>query len=73
MSLNKTTLKNAFKTAFDTAKEEGWTTEQVATALADAIDAFVRSGDVVQITVKVVNPAGAEIGTGTQTGKGKIE
>ena len=60
MALNKNQLKNAIKTAMDTAKDAGWTTEQVAAALADAIDAFVRGGKVKNVKVDLNN--GNQIG-----------
>jgi len=73
MPLDKSTLQAAFKTAFDTAKEENWSTEQVAEALADAVDVFVRSGDVVGITTDVEVDPDTGLGTGTQSGAGHIE
>ena len=73
MPLNKATLKDAIRTSFDTAKSQGWSTEQIAQALADAIDAFVRSGDVKQVSVRVTSGEGAELGTGAQTGVGKVQ
>jgi len=71
--LNKTTLKDAIKSSFDTAKAQGWSTEQIAQALADAIDAFVRGGDVKQVSVRVTSAQGVDLGTGAQTGVGKVQ
>jgi hypothetical protein len=60
MALNKNQLKNAIKTAMETAKEASWTTEQVAAALADAIDAYVRGGRLKDVRVDLNN--GNQIG-----------
>lgn len=73
MPLNKAALKQAILTTFETAKVQEWTSEQVAGALADAIDTFVRGADVVGVTVEVRNNAQTIIGTGTQTGTGDIQ
>ncbi len=67
MPLDKTQLQAALKTAFDTAKDQNWTTDQVAQAIADAVDTFVRGGDVNGITVTVRDNANVQIGTGSQT------
>jgi DNA-binding transcriptional regulator LsrR (DeoR family) len=73
MALNRNTLQEAIHTAFETAKEEEWTTEQVAEALANAIDDFVRGGDVVGITTSVQVDPNNHRGTGTQTGVGRVQ
>jgi hypothetical protein len=65
MALNKTTLKNDLKTVFDSAKAEAWTTGQVAQAMSDAIDAYVRAADVKQVKV--------DLDSGNQTGAGKLQ
>lgn len=72
MPLDKQTLTATIKATFKSAKEEEWTADQVAEALADAIDAFVKSGDVTGITTEVKDGDNI-IGTGTQTGAGQIE
>jgi hypothetical protein len=85
MSLNKTDLRNAIKAAFKKAKETpppedpadtDQTQEKIltdlSTDLANAVEAFVLSGDVKQVTVEVKNNANTVIGVGTQTGVGKI-
>jgi hypothetical protein len=36
----------------DSAKKEGWTPAQVAAAMSDAIDRYVRDGEVVGVSVK---------------------
>ena len=73
MALDREALKDAFRTAFDTAKEEGWSTEQVAEAFAVAIETFVRGGEVVNITTKVEVDLGTGRGEGIQTGAGEIQ
>jgi hypothetical protein len=66
MALDKNTLAEAIRTAFESAKEEEWTVAQVAEALASAIDAFVKSGDVVDVVVEVKDVGNNVIGTGVQ-------
>lgn len=86
MPLDKTTLQSAIKAAFKKAKDTpppddpndaSQVQEQILTDLsadlANALDAFARGADVVQITVDVKNNASVLIGTGTQTGVGKIQ
>ena len=46
MALNKAQLTAAIQAAFEDAKENEWEAPQVAAALADAIDAYVRGADV---------------------------
>ncbi len=73
MALNQAKLTDDIKTTFQTAKDQGWSIDQVAAALASAIDAYVRGGDVTQVTVTVTDKNNTVIGTGTQTGTGKIQ
>jgi hypothetical protein len=73
MPLNKPGLKNEIKAMFDNAKSQNWNTDQLATALAEAIDRFVRSADVKGVTVDVKDSASNPLGTGTQTGAGTLE
>jgi len=86
MPLDTISLQTAIKTAFKKAKDTpappdpsqaSQTQEQILTQLAqdlaNAINAFVRSGDVVQVTVQVKDNANNVIGSGTQNNKGKIE
>jgi hypothetical protein len=73
MALNQSTLSQALKDTFSKAKANSWSSDQVADALAAAINSFVVSADVVGITVNVVNPSNQPIGTGTQTGTGKLQ
>jgi len=65
MALNKNQLKNAIKTALETSKNEAWSLDQVATALANAIDAYVRGGEIKQVKVNLAN--------GDQIGKRNVE
>lgn len=73
MPLNKSTLSDALKGVFKQALEESWTSDQVADGLADAIDTFVRSADVTSVAVTVKNASNVVIGSGTQTGVGKLQ
>jgi hypothetical protein len=87
--LNKTTLQTAVRAAFKKAKDTpppgdpsdpaqaSAAQEQIlmtlAADLANAMDAFVRGGDVTQVTVTVRDLGSAVIGSGTQTGVGKVQ
>jgi hypothetical protein len=73
MPLDKDGLRTAIKDTFNSAYAQNWSQDQVATALANAIDTYVRSGDIVHVTVQVTDPTNKVIGTGTQTGVGKIQ
>lgn len=86
MPLNKTELESKIKDAFKKAKEtpppadpqdadkvQEQINTQLAQDLAAAIDTFIRGGDVKKITVDVNATGGGIIGTGTQTGVGKVE
>jgi hypothetical protein len=73
MPLDKDGLTVAIKNTFINALSQNWSQDQVATALANAIDTYVRGGDIVHITVQVTDPTNKVIGTGTQTGTGKIQ
>jgi len=71
----KTLIKDIIEALyFDTESEEGPFPElkDVAEALADAIEKYVKSGDVVGVDVSVTTDDGVA-GTGTQNNKGKIE
>jgi hypothetical protein len=67
MALNKTTLKNDLVAMMNNAKAQGWAEEQVATAMADAIDRYVRAAEVVGVTVKRDNL------TFDQNNKGRVQ
>lgn len=86
MALDKTTLQNAVKAAFKKAKDTPAPAdpaqadalqEQILTTLAldiaNAVDVYVKGGDVAQVAVTVRNPSNVVIGTGTQTGFGKVQ
>jgi hypothetical protein len=86
MPLDVTSLKDAIKAAFKKAKdtpppsdpsEADQVQEQILTDLAqdlaNAVSAFVQSGDVKQVTVQVRDNANVVIGTGSQTGVGKVQ
>jgi hypothetical protein len=86
MALNTAQLQTSIKAAFEKAKktpapsdpsQADQVQEQILTQLSQdlsaAINAFVLSGDVVQITVQVQDNAHNVIGTGTQTGSGKVQ
>ncbi len=73
MPLDKSGLSTALKNVFQSAKDNSWSSDQVADALANAIDTYVRTGDVAQVTVQVKNANNQVIGTGQQTGVGKIQ
>ena len=83
MPLNRNGLKDAIETALqvDPANPDRGAAD-VAADLATAIDAFVKSGDVVQVSTTVsvtvattgtaTAQTGSGTGTGTQVGAGKI-
>lgn len=73
MALNKDTLSQALKTTFQTAKDKSWSADLVADSLAAAINAFVLSAEVTGVNVNVVNLANVPIGTGAQSGVGKLQ
>jgi hypothetical protein len=64
MALDKNTLKSDLLTAMDTAKKESWTAEQVAGALADAIDRYTRGAAVTGVKVTVANVEYAQSAAG---------
>ena len=73
MTLDRNILEAALINAFQQGLDDpSWTTEDAAAALADAIDAFVRSADVTGVTTDVVDPGDAPIGTGTQNNVGVL-
>jgi hypothetical protein len=86
MPLDVSTLNSSILQAFQDAKKtpppsdpsqasnvQDQILTNLAQALSSAINVFVRSGDVVQVTVDVTDPTNKKIGTGTQTGVGKIQ
>jgi hypothetical protein len=73
MPLATTALATTLKQVFRDAKDEQWSSDQVADALAAAFESFVKTGDVVGVTVDVRDSGNNPLGTGTQTGAGTIE
>lgn len=73
MALDKNSLAQALKTTFKSSKDNSWSSDQVADALADAINTFVLSAQVTGVNVNVVNNANQPIGTGAQTGTGQLQ
>jgi hypothetical protein len=53
MALDRDTLKGDLLAAMNTAKDESWTAEQVAAAMADAIDRYTRGAKVTGVQVAV--------------------
>ena len=53
MALDRDTLKGDLLAAMNTAKDESWTAEQVAAAMADAIDRYTRGAKVTGVKVAV--------------------
>ena len=69
MALNKTKLASDIQAAFDQAKQQATpddAAKKLVGLLADAIEAYVKSGEVTGITVNVQNT------TGTQTAPVKL-
>ena len=84
MSLNKETLIRKIEAALQIDENNPYrNAAEVATDLANAIEEFIRSGDVVgvstsvSVTVATTGTAAAQTGsgtgTGTQTGTGRIQ
>ncbi|WP_163993092.1 hypothetical protein [Pyxidicoccus caerfyrddinensis] len=73
MALDKQALATKLKDTFKRAKEESWTSDQVADALAAAVDAYVRSAEVVGVRTTVRNPSNVVIGSGTQNNLGNLQ
>lgn len=73
MALDKSKLAASLLKTFIEAKEQEWQPEQVAEALANAFDTYVRGAEVVSVQVQVKNLTGTVIGAGTQDNKGKLE
>ena len=76
MPLNKARLRQKIEAALTVDKDNPERRlANVAADLADAIEEFVKGGDVVEITVTVntTGSATAQTGIGTQTGTGKIQ
>lgn len=73
MALDKNVLRDALIAAFQQGMDDpSWTKEDAARAMADAVDDFVRSAEVVGIQTDVVDPMANPIGTGSQVGSGSL-
>lgn len=73
MALDKTALTAALKAGFEAGMgDENWTLQQAAGAMATAIDAYVRTAEVINVTADVVDGGGNLIGTAAQTGTGGL-
>lgn len=74
MPLDKASLEQALVAAFEQGMSDpAWTLAQSAAALAGAIDGYVRSAEVIGVTVDVIDLASTPIGTGTQSGVGGLQ
>lgn len=74
MPLDKNALRDALKASFQQGMTDpGWSQDDAAQALADAIDTYVRAAQVTGVTVTVVNAGNVQIGTGAQTGVGTLQ
>ena len=74
MALDVAQLGQALLDAFEKGMEEpDWSKEDAAQAMAEAIDAFVRDADVVGVNVNVVSTSGNPLGTGAQSGVGRLQ
>ena len=65
MALDKTQLTNDLAKAFHSAKDHQWTIEQVAAAIAKAVDDYVTQGEIKGLTV--------DLTTGAQNNKVKVQ
>lgn len=73
MPLDKPQLAAALEAAFQMGMDDpGWTLQQAAAAMADAIDVYVRTADVTGVATNVTDPGNAPIGTGAQVGTGTL-
>jgi hypothetical protein len=73
MALDKTKLADALEAAFQAGMDdEDWTLAQAAGAMADAIDAYVRDGEVNGVKSDVTDPGNNPIGKGVQTAAVKL-
>jgi hypothetical protein len=58
MALNKNALRDALLAMMNDAQAQGWSKEQVASAMAAAIDGYVRAGAVSDVIVAL--PGGVQ-------------
>ena len=77
MALDKATLKNdilsSFTSAFGKTSNPQGAMNQFAIELSEAIDKFVKSGDVVIDAIPVITSGSPTSHTGTGTGTYKVE
>lgn len=78
MPLDKAALTRDLKTAFHDAKENSWSADQAAEAIAAAIDRYVTAAEVGGVSVNVVSNglpvgSGSLFGNGTQIGTVKLQ
>jgi hypothetical protein len=73
MALDKTALAEQLKEIFTDAKDNSWPSDQVADALADAIDQYVRGAKVTGVQVEVKDLSNTVIGSGTQNNLGELQ
>lgn len=73
MALNKQTLAAKLKDVFKQAKDNTWTSDQVADALATAFDEYVRAAEVISVHCTVKNTSNVVIGTATQDNLGGLQ
>jgi hypothetical protein len=67
MALDRNRLTNDLVAMMRNAKSQSWTEQQVATAMAEAIDRYARGGEVVGVTVTGNNL------TFNQSNKGRLQ
>ena len=67
MALDKERLKADLLTMMNSAKEQGWTAEQVATAMSGAIDRYTRDAEVLSVKVQ------GESREYAQSNKGRVQ
>lgn len=73
MALDKPALVTALQTAFKAGMDDpDWTVAQAAGALADAIDAYVRTGEISGVESDVTDTGGNPIGHAVQTAAVKL-
>ena len=68
MALDSKQLAKAIQLTFDSAAAEGWSTEQVADGLAQAIDDYVRRAEVQGVETKLELDVPNNTGSGAQVG-----
>jgi hypothetical protein len=67
----ETSLAATLRSNFQLGRDEAWDSDraadELATAIAEAVDAYVRGGEIAGLQTEVRDPGNAVIGTGTQT------